>query len=59
MPINRGVCIDNPFLAADHNTSAAAAIGSAEDREAGKGGGVYRKLRHWKTVYKIKDWIKT
>jgi hypothetical protein len=37
------------------NTSAAAASGSAADRD---GEGVHRKRRHWRTVYFVRDWAK-
>ena len=43
------------FITYEGNTSANAAVGSAADRE---GQGVYSKRRHWRTIYKYKDWIK-
>lgn len=42
------------FVTIEANTSPDAAPGSAADRD---GGGVYRKLRHWRTVHSVKDWM--
>lgn len=39
------------------NTSNSAALGSAEDREATNGGGVYRKRRPLSTLYRVKTWV--
>jgi len=42
------------LITIEGNTSSAASVGSAADRE---GHGVYRKRRHWRTVYSTRDWI--
>lgn len=42
------------FVTIEGNTSGDAAAGSAADRE---GQGVYRKLRHWRTVRTVRDWL--
>lgn len=42
------------LITIEANTSAAAAVGSAADRD---GQGVYRKRRHWRTVHSMRDWI--
>lgn len=42
------------FITIEGNTSSNAAVGSAADRE---GQGVYRKRRHWRTVYSVRDWL--
>lgn len=39
------------------NTSNSAALGSAQDREATNGGGVYRKRRPLATLYRVKTWV--
>jgi hypothetical protein len=47
----------NFLVTIEGNTSNAAALGSAEDREAGAGGGVYRKRRPVSTIYNVKNYF--
>lgn len=50
--------VDGKFLITlEANTSATAALGSAADREASVGGGVYRKRRPLSTVKRVKSWF--
>ena len=45
------------LITIEANTTNSAAIGSAADREAGKGGGVYRKRRPISTIRTVKSWL--
>ena len=47
----------NFLVTIEANTTNAAAIGSAADREAGAGGGVYRKRRPVATIRTVKSWL--
>lgn len=50
--------VEGKFLVTiEANTTNAAAIGSAADREAGKGGGVYKKRRPISTIRTVKSWL--
>lgn len=47
----------NYIITVEANTSNKAAIGSEEDRDASKGGGVYKKRRRIGTSLRYKEWI--
>lgn len=49
--------LGNRVKTCEGNTSPDATAGSAADREAGKGGGVFPKIRYKTAVYSFKSWL--